>query len=243
MLELTLAGGNVETMTSTQLSVLLGKEKKEVNRNIREMYSEKIDGGKISPSIDSRGYVIDYLLPELESKMFVAKHDINYLEKITQFWIDKKSEQQTPLIDGNFLIKIGEEMKAKDQQINLLTCENENKAIQIEAQAPKVIFADAVATSKSSILVGELAKLIKQNGYNIGQNRLFEWLRDNGYLIRQRGENYNLPTQRGMELKLFEIKKRAIANADGSIRTTTTTKVTGKGSQYFVNKFVGIPGV
>src|SRR5690606_366422 len=93
-------------------------------------------------------------------------------------------------------------------------------------------------TSESSVLVGELAKILKQNGINIGQNRLFSWLRENGFLIRQRGESFNLPTQRSMDMGLFEIKKRTINNPDGSIRTTRTPKVTGKGQIYFVNKFL-----
>lgn len=103
---------------------------------------------------------------------------------------------------------------------------------------PKALFADAVETSRSSVLVGELAKIIKQNGVNIGQNRLFEWLRDKGFLIRQKGEAYNAPTQRSMDMGLFEIKKRTINNPDGSIRTTRTPKVTGKGQIYFVEKFL-----
>lgn len=109
---------------------------------------------------------------------------------------------------------------------------------QIELQRPKVIFADAVASSESSILVGELAKLISQNGYDIGQNRLFTWLRNNGFLIKKKGELYNLPTQRSMDAELMEVKKRTINNADGSIRTTRTTKITGKGQQYFINRFL-----
>lgn len=109
---------------------------------------------------------------------------------------------------------------------------------QIELQRPKVIFADAVASSESSILVGELAKLISQNGYDIGQNRLFTWLRENGFLIKKKGELYNLPTQRSMDAELMEVKKRTINNADGSIRTTRTTKITGKGQQYFINRFL-----
>lgn len=109
---------------------------------------------------------------------------------------------------------------------------------QIEKDKPKVIFADAVDTSTSSILVGELAKLISQNGVKIGQNRLFQWLRDNGYLIKKQGESYNLPTQRSMDLKIMDIKKRTQNNPDGSIRVTRTTKVTGKGQQYFINKFL-----
>ncbi|MGF7002448.1 anti-repressor protein [Lachnospiraceae bacterium PFB1-21] len=114
----------------------------------------------------------------------------------------------------------------------------EEQASHIERMRPKEIFADAVSVADDSILVGELAKLIKQNGYDIGQNRLFEWLREQGYLIKG-GSDRNIPTQRSMEMKLFEIKERTISNPDGSVRTTRTTKVTGKGQIYFVNKFVG----
>lgn len=114
------------------------------------------------------------------------------------------------------------------------------KALQVQLieQKPKVLFAEALETSKSSILIGELAKLLKQNGISIGQNRLFQWLRENGFLIRKHGESYNLPTQYAMDLNLFEIKKRTINNPDGSARTTRTTKVTGKGQIYFINKFL-----
>ncbi len=103
---------------------------------------------------------------------------------------------------------------------------------------PKALFAEAVEASESSVLVGELAKIIQQNGVKIGPNKLFQWLRDNGYLIRKTGESFNLPTQRSMDLGLFEIKKRTMNNPDGSIRTTRTPKVTGKGQIYFVNKFI-----
>ncbi len=109
---------------------------------------------------------------------------------------------------------------------------------KIEIDKPKTIFADALTSSDTSILVGELAKLLKQNGINIGQNKLFDWLRDNGYLIKKRGELYNLPTQYSMDLGLMDIKKRIINNGDGSSRTTRTTKITGKGQQYFINKFL-----
>ncbi|CAM5504634.1 phage antirepressor [Bacillus subtilis] len=109
---------------------------------------------------------------------------------------------------------------------------------QIETMKPKVIFAEAVESSESSVLVGELAKIIQQNGVDIGPNKLFQWLRDNGYLIRKKGESFNLPTQRSMDMGLFEIKKRTVNNLDGSIRTTRTPKVTGKGQIYFVNKFM-----
>lgn len=109
---------------------------------------------------------------------------------------------------------------------------------KIEEYKPKAIFADAVSASKSSILVGELAKILQQNGVAIGQNRLFAWLRNNGYLCCY-GERYNMPTQRSMEMSLFEIKETTINNPDGSIRVSRTVKVTGKGQQYFINKFLG----
>lgn len=110
---------------------------------------------------------------------------------------------------------------------------------QIQKDAPKVLFADAVSASDGSILIGELAKLLKQNGIeNMGQNRLFAWLRENGYLIRRKGTDYNAPTQKSMELQLFRVKETAITHSDGHITVNKTTKVTGKGQQYFVGKFL-----
>lgn len=109
---------------------------------------------------------------------------------------------------------------------------------QIENDKPKVLFADAVATTKTSILVGELAKIIKQNGVNIGQRRLFEWLRQNGFLIKRQGVDYNMPTQYSMERELFEIKETSITHSDGHTSISKTPKVTGKGQQYFINKFL-----
>lgn len=114
----------------------------------------------------------------------------------------------------------------------------EAQTAQIERMRPKEIFADAVATSKQSILIGQLAKLICQNGHEIGQKRLFKWMRENGYLMKS-GSDYNMPMQRYVEQGLFEIKESSIANPDGSTRITRTTKVTGKGQQYFINKFLG----
>lgn len=109
---------------------------------------------------------------------------------------------------------------------------------KIESDRPKVIFADAVAASKNSILVGELAKIIKQNGIDIGQNRLFAWLRDNGYLIKRSGTDYNSPSQYSMNLGLLEVKETVVAHADGHTTTNKTPKVTGKGQSYFINKFL-----
>ena len=105
---------------------------------------------------------------------------------------------------------------------------------KVEADAPKVLFADAVSASKTSILVGELAKLLKQNGVDIGQHRLFRWMRENGYLIRRNGTDFNMPTQKSMDLGLFTVKETAITHSDGTVTVSKTTKVTGKGQQYFI---------
>lgn len=110
---------------------------------------------------------------------------------------------------------------------------------QIEADRPKVLFADAVSASKASILVGDMAKFLKQNGYEIGQNRLFALLREKGYLISRKGASYNMPTQKSMELGLFEIKETAIPHSDGHVTINKTPKITGKGQVYFTKKFLG----
>lgn len=117
--------------------------------------------------------------------------------------------------------------------------QNENTRLKLEnaRMAPKALFADAVAASKTDILIGQLAKMLRQNGYEIGQNRLFKWLREHHYLCAK-GSRYNQPTQRAMDLGLFRIKERTINNPDGSTRITVTTLVTGKGQQYFVNRFL-----
>lgn len=134
-----------------------------------------------------------------------------------------------------------------DAMIKALTAlkEERNKTAalsqQIEQDKPKVLFADSVSAAKTSILIGDLAKLITQNGYKIGQKRLFAWLREHGYLIKS-GTSKNMPTQRASEMGLFEVKVSTISNPDGSIRETKTTKVTGKGQIYFVNKFIGKGG-
>lgn len=115
---------------------------------------------------------------------------------------------------------------------------NRTRAL-VEAQRPKVLFADAVSTSDTDILVGDLAKLLNQNGYAVGQNRLFEQLRNEGYLISRKGNSYNMPTQRAMEMGLFRIKETAITHSDGRVSLNKTPKVTGKGQQYFINRFIG----
>ncbi len=118
--------------------------------------------------------------------------------------------------------------------------QNENTQLKLENEQmkPKALFADAVSVSDTTILVGELAKILKQNGVNIGATRLFAWLRENGYLISRKGTDWNMPTQRSMELGLFNIKETTITHSDGHTTISKTTKVTGKGQQYFINKFL-----
>lgn len=134
------------------------------------------------------------------------------------------------LTSPDFLIQLATQLKEEQAQRRVLEQ-------QVESDRPKVLFADAVETSQTSILVGDLAKLIKQNGVDIGQKRLFAWMRENGYLIKS-GSSTNMPTQRSMDMKLFEVKERSISNPDGSVRVTKTTKVTGKGQTYFINIFL-----
>ena len=132
-------------------------------------------------------------------------------------------------------------LRIADRTIDELKLNNQRLVAVNEEMRPKAIFADAVAASHTSILVGELAKILKQNGINIGQNRLYEWLRENGYLIKgNKRTDRNAPTQRSMDMGLFEVKISTVVNSDGSVRETRTTKVTGKGQQYFINKFLAI---
>lgn len=152
-------------------------------------------------------------------------------KQIRQYFIDLEKAWNTP---EQIMARA---LKVADKRIELLKQDNAVLAQDVERMRPKEIFADAVAASHTSILIGELAKLLKQNGVETGQRRLFTWMRDNGYLIKG-GSSRNMPTQKGMELGLFEIKETTINNPDGSIRISRTTKVTGRGQQYFINKFI-----
>lgn len=144
--------------------------------------------------------------------------------------------------------KLEEAMNDPDAWIKVLTALKEERQakeqlqLQAEADRPKVVFADAVSVSDGTILIGELAKILKGNGADIGQNRLFERLRQDGFLIRRRGTDYNAPTQKAMELGLFKVKETAITHSDGHVTISKTTKVTGRGQQYFVNYFLGGDG-
>lgn len=154
-------------------------------------------------------------------KRWVTSEVLPALRKTGQYQVKELSGSE---LMAKALIEAQSVLAAKDKQI--------------EEMKPKVVFADAVATSHTSILVGELAKILKQNGIDMGQKRLFAWLREKGYLIKRQGTDYNMPTQKAMDLGLFEIKEGSYVNGSGVNITTKTPKVTGKGQQYFINKFL-----
>lgn len=165
-----------------------------------------------------------------EFKRWVTSEVIPAIRKHGAYMTDNVLKQaiQSP----DFLIKLATELKEEKEA-------RRQAEASLQAAKPKVLFADAVSASDSTILIGDLAKILKQNGYNTGQKRLFQWLRDNGYLIKRQGADYNSPTQRSMELGLFRVKETPIIHADGHVTVNKTVKVTPKAQIYFANKFLG----
>lgn len=210
---------------------------------VKERLNEK--GVRTIPTLTSGGeqnllYINE---PNLYKAIFQSRKES--AERFTE-WV---TSDVLPSIRKNGGYIAGQETLSDDELLSkaLLVAHNkiaerdkiiEQKQARIEQMKPKAIFADAVATSRTSILIGDLAKLICQNGYQIGQKRLFEWLRSNGYLCKS-GSSRNMPMQRYVEQGLFEVKESNVQNPDGSVRITRTTKITGKGQLYFVNKFLG----
>lgn len=175
---------------------------------------------------ESNLYKLIFQSRKAEAEKFTQWVTSEVLPNIRKFGMYAKDE----LLDNpDLLLDVITKYKEEREKTKLLE-------EQINQDKPKVIFADAVASSKSTILIGDLAKILKQNGYDTGQKRLFETLRNKGFLIKN-GNSKNMPTQKSMELKLFEVKETTINNPDGSIRVTKTVKVTGKGQQYFINLF------
>lgn len=160
--------------------------------------------------------------------------------KAFKHWV---TSEILPSIRKNGGYIAGQETMTDDELLAkaLMVAQNKiaEKDKQIEQLTPKALFADAVSASKTSILIGDLAKLLKQNGIDIGQKRLFQWMRENGYLIKQKGNSYNMPTQKSMERGLFEIKETTITHADGHITVNKTPKISGRGQVFFVKKFLG----
>lgn len=185
------------------------------------------------------------LIPEGDIYRLIIRSKLSSAERFERWVFD----EVLPAIHHNGGYIMGQEnlsdseLMAKAILVAQKTIEHKNQIIEqqkakIEADRPKTIFADAVSTSHTSILIGDLAKLICQNGVQTGQKRLFQWMRENGYLMKS-GASYNMPMQRYIEQGLFEVKESSVQNPDGSVRVTRTTKVTGKGQLYFINKFLG----
>ena len=201
----------------------------------REMYVEGTDftgvlGG--TPVIGGNGnvqYLQDYSLTVDMAKNVAMMSKTEKSQQIRDYFIQVEDRYKKLANDPSYQMALG--LKASQQLL-------EHKDKIIAEMKPKALFADAVSASQTSILVGELAKLLKQNGIDTGANRLFTWLRENGYLIRRKGTDYNMPTQKSMEMGLFEIKEHNHINSNGVNVTTKTPKVTGKGQQYFINKFL-----
>lgn len=194
---------------------------------------DSIGRSQNTPIINESGLyslVLSSKLPTAKKfKRWVTSEVIPSIRKHGAYMTPDKLEEV--LLKPDTLIQLAQNLKAEQEKRMALE-------VKMEEQKPKVLFAESVEVAKTSILIGELAKLLKQNGINIGQNRLFEWLRNNGYLIRRQGSDYNMPTQRAMEMGLFEIKETTITHSDGHIHVSKTPKVTGKGQVYFVNLFL-----
>ena len=224
-------------MTSLELAEVTGKEHKNVMRDIRNEIEQLGDNGLIFELVnytDVKGEKRPcYQFGRDGAMQLALKYDAITRRKVI-LKLEELEKQQIPTGQNLLALAVIEAQKVIEE--NQITIKEKDKLL--EEQKPKVIFANAVTASEKSILIGELAKIIKQNGIEIGEKRLFEWLRNNGYLIKRKGTDYNAPTQKSMELRLFSVKETAITHADGHTTVSKTTKVTGKGQQYFINKFL-----
>ena len=221
-------------MTSLQIAEVTGKPHNDVLKAIRAMEPAwvKITQGKFSLSTytDRSGKSNPcYQLTKTECLYIATKFNDEARAKLVIRWEELERQNAQPSIPQNFAEAL---RLAATQQEKL-----EAQRAELEAAAPKVAFANAMLASKNSCLVGELAKIISQNGYTIGQNRLFQWLRENGYLGKC-GEYYNIPNQRHIEQGLFEVKRSTRSGSSGELYNITTTKVTPKGQEYFLRKFI-----
>lgn len=189
------------------------------------------------PNLESKNHggqnMVDYQISVDMAKQICMIQRTEKGRQYRQYFLDLEKAWNTP--EQVF----ARALKMADREIEKLKSSNAGLMEDVQRMRPKEIFADAVSTSHTSILIGDLAKLLKQNGVDTGQKRLFCWLRENGYLIRRQGGDWNMPTQKAMEMGLFEVKESTVNNPDGSVRINKTTKVTGKGQQYFINKFLG----
>lgn len=230
-----------ETMTSLQIAEVTSKLHKDVLRAIREMEPawEKISGRKFALAnyTDGQGKPRPcYSLTKTECLYIATKFNDEARAKLILRWEELEQEAVAKALPRSYK----EALEALLEEVNkreALEAESQRKSEQLDAQAPKVAFADAMLASKTCCLVGELAKVLTQNGYETGQKRLFKWLRENGYLGKC-GESRNIPQQRYIERGFFELKKGIRTDSDGVLHTTVTTVITPKGQSYFINKFI-----
>lgn len=223
-----------ETMSSLEIAELTGKRHDAILRDIRNLLSQGVNEHNFVEVeyVDRKGEKRPCFNVTKKGCLILASgYDALLREKIINRWEELELKERT----GNFQIPqtYSEALMLAAKQAQQI----EEQQKQIEQAKPKVLFAEAVSTSKRSCLIAELAKILQQNGINIGQNRLFSWMRENGYLC-SKGQYYNQPTQKAQEMGLFEIKQTTVNKPDGSILVSTTTKVSGKGQIYFVNKFL-----
>jgi len=231
-------------MTSIELAEITCKQHAHIMRDIRNEIEALGDESKFGCIFTESNYrdAYDREKPQYtfgrEGAMQLAlKYDAVTRRKVIIKLEELEKQNQPAIPTGTNLLALA--ILEADRMLREKNVLIEHQQVQLEEQKPKVIFADAVSVSKTSILVGDLAKILKQNGVDTGANRLFTWMRENGYLIRRKGTDYNMPTQKAMNLRLFEIKETVISHSDGHTTTSRTPKVTGDGQLYFINKFLG----
>lgn len=247
--------GQIRTTEINGTPYFVGKDVAEAlgYSNVRDAIAKHVDdedkgvakcdtlGGKQNLTIinESGVYALVFgsKLPNAKKfKHWVTSEILPTIRKHGAYMTEQTLEQA--LTSPDFLIKLATQLKTEQEKNKELESTVKKQGELMERARPLVCFANSVKTANTSILIGELAKILKQNGVNIGQNRLFAWLRDNGYLVSRKGSDYNMPTQKSMELGLFEIKETTINHSDGHISISKTPKISGKGQVYFVNKFM-----
>lgn len=196
-------------------------------------FADGIDYFTVSKNLENGGRTIEHEISVDMAKQICMIQRTEKGRLYRQYFLDLEKAWNTP--DQVF----ARALKMADREIEKLKADKTVLIEDVERMRPKEIFADAVSASNTSILIGEMAKILKQNGVDTGEKRFYKWLRGNGYLIKRQGTDYNMPTQRSVNLGIFEIKESVYIDGEGNNKTNKTAKVTTKGQQYFINKFIG----